>query len=110
MDSSCGDTFMLADSRRVSARRLQLADVVVHPAEPTETGAAARAERTLRKLTGCVLVAVGIAGGGSVILWRGARSAVRTPHDATTAAVHGYAMLLRNRSASSPARGSPLCS
>ena len=85
-------TFLLADAAEVTGRRLQLADVIIHPARPTIAAATELAIRTLAELTGCVLVVVGVEGQGWLVRRRG---------------VDGYVLVPPNRAARSAALGSP---
>jgi len=69
------DSFVLAFADQASERWLRLADVIVHPDQATTGAAAALAVGTLRRFTGCTLVAVGVAGDRWVLGCRGAGSA-----------------------------------
>jgi hypothetical protein len=72
-------TFLLANAAEVTGRRLQLADVIIHPVRTTVAAATELAIRTLAELTGCVLVIVGVEGHGWLVQARGADNYVLVP-------------------------------
>jgi hypothetical protein len=85
-------SFVLADAAEVHGSRLQLADVIIHPVQPSLKAAAELAFRTLGELNGCLFVVVGVEGNGWLVQGRGAG---------------GYVPVSPNRAARSVARGSP---
>lgn len=92
----------------------QLADVIIHAAEPTVVAAADRAAATLAELTGCVVVAVGVAGTGVLLAARRDQHLFVHTNDIVRVAVMAYVSLVAGgdlRSSLSPtsaALGSPL--
>ncbi|TCO50876.1 hypothetical protein EV192_113257 [Actinocrispum wychmicini] len=92
----------------------QLADVIIHADEPTVVAAADLAIATLAELTGCVVVAVGVAGQGVLLAARPDQRMFVPTNDIVRVAVAAYVSLVdggdlrSSRLATSAAFGSPL--
>lgn len=90
------DTFVLAFADQASDRWLRLADVVVHPNQSTPSAAMELAVGTLRRLTGCTMVVVGVDGNHGV------------PCCISAGSAYVLALSRSSRPATSSAFGSPL--
>jgi hypothetical protein len=66
---------VVAHAGVVDNRVLRLADVIVHPPQPTVIAAVSLAARTMRDLTGCTVVVVAIESYGLLVFKRANRSA-----------------------------------
>jgi orotidine-5'-phosphate decarboxylase len=92
-------SFVLANAEHTDPRSLQLADVVIHLAQQTVRDADELARETMRRLPGCAVVAVGVAGRGCLLRYRGGRRAFICPGTGSTQetvrlATLGYAMVI----------------
>lgn len=99
------DVFLLARADRADPAGLRMADVVVHPSQPSRRAELAR--DTLRRLTGCSVVIVD--GQPCLVLVRGARPAT-VAGEAIVIARLAYVLLAVSRAnlaVTSSARGSP---